>query len=269
MASERVPTGNKDKELVEKTQTLIKRVYSTASSDLRQKSTHKLIPPAAEPTTSHEEAIPPKKKKVEDLDDLAKWTEPFLTTGEMDEVWVSGLPGNIVLTQHERKTLVEGNELTDKHINAYQGLLKAKFPHIKGLYSTLAPSSVQGGWIDSYIQILHCNGYHWIMASTISCDVGEVYIYDSLYRNITDETKHTLNKIFTVTTKYHLPAVPTQKGVTDCGVFAIAFASYLAHGKHPNLLASQYHLDQDSLRPTLLSIFETKLISDFTFIKAN
>uniref|UniRef100_A0A1X7U4X9 Uncharacterized protein n=1 Tax=Amphimedon queenslandica TaxID=400682 RepID=A0A1X7U4X9_AMPQE len=34
------------------------------------------------------------------------------------------------------------------------------------------------------------------MASTISCDVGEVYIYDSLYRNITDVTKHTLNKIY-------------------------------------------------------------------------
>uniref|UniRef100_A0A1X7U5P3 HIRAN domain-containing protein n=1 Tax=Amphimedon queenslandica TaxID=400682 RepID=A0A1X7U5P3_AMPQE len=77
----RVPTGNKDKELVEKTQTRIKRVYSTASSDLRQQSSHKLIPPAAEPTTSHEEALPPKKKKVEDLDDLAKWTEPFPTTG--------------------------------------------------------------------------------------------------------------------------------------------------------------------------------------------
>ena len=62
------------------------------------------------------------------------------------------LANNIVLKQHERKILVDGQELTDIHIDACQALLKYKFPHIKGLFSTLQPLSV-GGWTE-YIQIV-------------------------------------------------------------------------------------------------------------------
>ena len=72
--------------------------------------------------------------------------------------------------------LLEVHELTDLHMNAFQGLLKNSFPDIKGLNTTLAPPSVPGGWIDWYIQILHCNGNHWITTSTMSCQPGEVYI---------------------------------------------------------------------------------------------
>ena len=153
---------------------------------------------------------------------------------------MSGLPNNIAMRQLERKILVDGSELTDIHMNVFQVLLKVKFPHVKGLSSTLAPSSV-GGWIENYVQILHCNGNHWITVSTIGCANDMMNVYDSLYRNITEETK-----------------------TKDCGLFAVAFASYLAHGNDPSLLPHcQFH--QSSLRTMLLNMFEQKSVFNFPY----
>ena len=100
----------------------------------------------------------------------------------------------------------------------------------------------------------------------MNCASGEVNIYDSLYRSITEETKSNLYKIFSNSINYSMPLVQIQKGVKDCacGLFAMAFAMYLAHGNDPGLLPS-CQFDQSCLRSTLLNCLKQKSISDFPF----
>lgn len=101
------------------------------------------------------------------------------------ETWVTGLPKNITLTLHNKSILINGHELNDLHMAASQALLMAKFPNIKGLSSTLAPVSLDE-WNADYIQILHCNGNHWIAVSTKNCSCDQVNVYDSLYKHISE-----------------------------------------------------------------------------------
>ena len=39
---------------------------------------------------------------------------------------------------------------------------------------------------------------------------------------------------------YTVPVLPKQKGPMDCGLYAIAYATYLAHGKDPQCLTTHY-----------------------------
>ena len=39
---------------------------------------------------------------------------------------------------------------------------------------------------------------------------------------------------------YSVPAVPKQEGPMDCGLYAIAYATYLAYGKDPQCLTTHY-----------------------------
>ncbi len=227
------------KDVLEKTQNLLGRVSRNEASA------------KSAPLTSD---IPePKRSRIEVQNEESSQLE----------IWVSGLPNGLVLRQLEKNILLNGNELTDMHVNAFQVLLKEKFPRVRGLFLTFAPSSV-GGWTDNYIQILHCNGNHWITVSTVNCANDVVNVYDSLYTSITEETKDNLAKIFSTSVKYYLPRVQIQKGAKDCGLFAMAFASYLAHGNDPRLLQHCW-FDQGCLRSTLLDCFEQKSVSDFQY----
>ena len=72
--------------------------------------------------------------------------------------------------------------------------------------------------------------------STIGAKHTEVFVYDSLYSTASKELQqqvaallHTNEKFITL--KY--VKVSRQKNGSDCGVYAIAFATALCHGKSP------------------------------------
>jgi hypothetical protein len=132
------------------------------------------------------------------------------------------------LTKEEYCKLSGGSELNDNHINAAQFLLKLKFPEFHGFSHTLKPTRYNI-WKSNYIQILHCRGNHWILLSTIGCKTDEMFVYDSLYKTIDEETETTIKNIFGSSyVNISLPIVQSQSGVKDCGVFSIAFATFLA-----------------------------------------
>ena len=81
------------KDLLEKTQRLIEEVYSTASNEIK----------SVQLFSKKSDVPEPKRRKVE------KQTKQ---SSQEPEIWVS-LANNIVLKQHERKILVDGQELTD------------------------------------------------------------------------------------------------------------------------------------------------------------
>lgn len=164
---------------------------------------------------------------------------------------------NITLKVSDKDQLLMGEELTDVHVNAAQKLILHQFPSYQGLKNTLVRDSL-GFWTNNYIQIVHSRSCHWITVSSIGCQPGEVDIYDSLYRDIDDATRRKIEKVFGSSITFHLPDVQKQVGFTDCGLFAIAFATNLAFGK-----TSKFEFQQDSLRPHLKACFEEKCIHIF------
>ena len=59
--------------------------------------------------------------------------------------------------------------------------------------------------------------------------------------NIDSATKYSVEAVFHDShLHYSVPAVPKQKDTKDCGLYAIAYAAYLAHGKDPQCLTTHY-----------------------------
>ena len=67
-----------------------------------------------------------------------------------------------------------GVELSDLQINVTQNLLKARFPQLNGLRSTLlqnnSSSLLAVDEVKNELQIVHCKArHHWIVATTVKC----------------------------------------------------------------------------------------------------
>ena len=168
------------------------------------------------------------KRKIEDRD-------------EWDSV------GQVHLTAVDKEVI-----LNDMILSASQQLLHQQFPLIKGLHSTLSPVTNLGAWAKNYLQIFHCHTNHWTTASTICCHEGEVCIYDSLYTFVDDITMKSIADVISLSTiKYTILPIQKQEGSKDCGLFAIAIATYLAVGQDPHTLPL-HHFVQKNLRPHLV-----------------
>ena len=83
---------------------------------------------------------------------------------------------------------------------------------------------------DEFIQIVHNGKDHWVTISTIGTKHPEEFVYNSLYCTAPNEFQkqiagllHTQEK--TITLKF--AKVSMQKNGSDCGVYAIAFATAL------------------------------------------
>ena len=121
-----------------------------------------------------------------------------------------GYVDNVILTADDKTVILSNEELNDKHIYVAQRLLLKQFPFFKGLNSTLVHRSI-GSWVDNYIQIMHCRMNHWITATTIGCEVGEVSVYDSLYSDIDNKTEESIQRILCMPDiKFSVPRVQKQ-----------------------------------------------------------
>ena len=137
-----------------------------------------------------------------------------------------------VLSEVDKNIVTLGEKLNDKHINFAQALIKKKFGSLSGLHSTLTVSQLQTPMLSENVQVLqnlHIGGDHWVVASNINCSNGEVNLYDSLYSVASAPTQMLLRKVFG-NVKIILPQCAKQRGSYDCGLFAIAFCTALAHG---------------------------------------
>ena len=83
------------------------------------------------------------------------------------------------------------------------------------------------------MQILHVKGDHWIVAHTKPR--GKlVYVYDSSYSSVDQKTASMLTINFQCS-MLSIRSIRCQKqeGISDYGLFAIAFATSIAHGEDP------------------------------------
>ena len=180
------------------------------------------------------------------------------------EEWVR--IGKISLKNSDRKVLLEGDKLSDLHINACQVLLAKQFPSLMGLKSTLVKHH-NGEWTNNIVQILHVQARnHWIIASTIGCNEREVRVYDSLFCDIHETTRSTIQGMFYHSIAITMPNVQQQDGIKDCGPFAVAFVTILASEGNSETLLTSIRFDQDKLRAHLCACLENQNITSFPVV---
>ena len=89
--------------------------------------------------------------------------------------------------------------------------------------------------------MLHTGGIHWVCVSNIECSHNnQVKLYDSLYSGIAPFTREQIGALLfnqdSDVTEICVPPVDQQTNRTECGVFAIAFATALCYNMDPTLL---------------------------------
>ena len=111
---------------------------------------------------------------------------------------------------------------------------------------------------------MNCRGNHWILATNLSCDVGILRVYDSVYSTIDQEAINTLQCMFNFT-RLDMENFQKQDGGTDCGLFAIAAGTALLYQQ--DLSATVFN--QEEMRSHLCCCIETGVFTPFPTCNIN
>lgn len=114
-------------------------------------------------------------------------------------------------------------------------MLKQQFPNINGFQSTLLGQDLSFQSVDPpFIHILHIGGLHWVTVE--ACHESLVRVYDSLYQAVSTSVQvqaasilHSLKS----SVRFVAERTQFQQGGTDCGLFAIAYATDICYGNNP------------------------------------
>ncbi len=152
--------------------------------------------------------------------------------------------------------------MKDTIIHQAQVLLKKQNHDFDGLKRPpLGPCRYLNVVSTDFIQILHTQNSHWVCVSLVGCPQGEINLYDSLYsylitNKISEQIKSLLGG-----KEHTLVVAPVQQqgNGSDWGVFAIAFATCLAHYVEPITV----DFDIPKMIPRLISCFKSEFLSFF------
>ena len=204
------------------------------------------------PSCSLDDSDVQPKKKRQKID-----SSPVITS--LDQVWLK--VGSHKLLLHDQVILMNGDDLNDCHINFAQYLLLTQFPTMRGLVLTLLQEKKIATKLPTgSVQIIHnSRHHHWLVATTKNCTRNEVQICDSLYRSPDAKVRRIIKNLFQTTSNpsFIMLKMQKQEGNHDCGVFAIAVATSLAHSTDP------VHFQQDQMRSHLHCCFENNKLTLF------
>jgi len=149
------------------------------------------------------------------------------------------------LYEDEKRSLLEGGWISDNLITVVQRLLKTSHPLIGGLEPPVLARvfnlEVQRG---QFVQVLNVDDSHWVTISNLFCLPGTVNIYNSLpARELSHDTKKQIANIMMNNEFIIVEFIKCQiqLGPSDCGLFALAFASSLCEGVDPGTLKYPQH----------------------------
>ena len=177
----------------------------------------------------------------------------------------------ITLYESEKDIIESGDWLTDTIIDAAQKVLAAQFKaqfgdagfQCVGLGSTFA-FEVES---DKFVQILHNGHNHWLTISSVGTTPGQILVYDSMYPSAGQATKQQIACLMRVSEPnltLTFADVQMQAGGSDCGAFALAFATAICYGHSPG----KFHFDQQRMRAHLIECLEKKQFTMFPIRKA-
>ena len=170
----------------------------------------------------------------------------------------------IHLTQEDKNILLSSDEwLNDNIVNASQFMLKQQHPVVGGLQSTtLAKSFAMEPQTGEFVQILNINDNHWIAVSTIGCQPSTINVYDSLHGYLPKHEQKVVADIMMSpypTIQVNYIGMQWQSGISDCGLFALAFTTALCSGQDPATL----NFDQSRMRRHVLSCIQSGCVTPF------
>lgn len=136
-------------------------------------------------------------------------------------------------------------------VHEAQLLLQKINPNIEGFQRpTLGPVRQFDTMTSEFIQLLHVGNNHWVCLTSIGCPPGEVQLLDSLMKPvITQEIQELAQNLYgpNLNRITNMP-VQQQTNGSDCGVFAVAFATCLVYGQNP----CNVTFDVPKMRPHLI-----------------
>ena len=171
---------------------------------------------------------------------------------------------NFTQVQKLHNSTIEGCKwLEDGDINKVMGLIKIQFPHLTGLWDCLVGHTYRSfqKTDGAFIQIIHVNGNHWITVQNVP-KLHIVKIYDSINESTSEDAKWQIAALLRTKDKQielKIQNVQYQNECTDCGIFAVAFATDLAHGCNPSIRLYK----QDLLRSHFLKCLSQKSMTPF------
>ena len=89
---------------------------------------------------------------------------------------------------------------------------------------------------DKFVQILHNGHNHWLTISSVGTTPSHILVYDSMYLSAGQATKQQIAcpmRVSELNLTLTFVDVQTQVGGSDCGVFALAFATAICYGHSP------------------------------------
>ena len=169
------------------------------------------------------------------------------------------------LTDDERQILNHPQKwLNDSLITAGQNMLKKQYgDRVSGLQDVVKLRTLSMDIEpNEFVQILNKSDNHWFTISTIGCKPGVVNIYDSASKYITRRNKEEIAALLntgedTITIQYM--NVQHQYGGSDCGLFALAFATTLSTGMDPTACT----FNQELMREHFLSCINKGQLDHF------
>ena len=205
---------------------------------------------------------------TEVIDLLDETTDEYVYASFDSATPLSQAKQKMKLNSEELSWIMYGNELTDLSINLAQRMLKEQF-ELNGLQSTLlqARTSKQITEIslNNQIQIIHSHGNsHWIVASSVNSRNHTVFVYDSVFEHLDKNTEKIIQNLFN-SKRIKVVKSQAQCGGDDCGVFAIANATAIAHGFDPANMA----FNQSAMRLHLLKCFKEEKMTMFPTSNGN
>ena len=187
-----------------------------------------------------------------------------------ESMWIP----NLGLFNHDREVLLSESWLNDNIVYATENLLSQQTKDAN-IYGWQSPQLVKTKFKVlppncKYIQVLNVHKSHWITISNINIhddtrSSNSVSIYDSNFHSrpspstrmqICSFVKPTC-KVF----KFDVLNTMPQPNAHDCGVFALACATDLAHGHDPVL--SEWNIEGNTMRMHLLECLERGHVSPF------
>jgi hypothetical protein len=148
-----------------------------------------------------------------------------------------------------------------------QSLLSVQFQHIAGFQDTILGHNLNFKSVDpnvSSVQILHTGETeHWVCTCSLKGS-SAVMVMDSmaLFLSLNNSTILQISKIYRVpnsTLEIRTVSVQQQKGSSDCGVFAVAYAVEVCLGRNP-----QYaRFDQTRMRNHLYECLTEGVMKPF------
>jgi len=201
------------------------------------------------PTTNNQRPINQAKTPVVviTIDDNSPDPKPWVQVQDPDDP-----DSTFILYEDARSNILKKtHRLCYSEIHAGQVLLKIKFPCVDGLHDPDIADTLVAPAISEFVHIIN-TGHHWVCLSTISCRPATIKIYDSLFQRLTPiAIRHSCRMLMHAgdSILFLNEKVQKQTNMSDCGLFALAYATDLGYGIDP--------VTQENLRAHYVSCLDS------------